>query len=153
MEIRGGLFLLITILLVLPATPVPCNAGSEFNHLGKFCFRMISSRYFDPNRSLQLDLYSFGGWSHPVYGNIIWESRLDTIPVYGTAVKDGENIIVTLTGSEYWGDSDAVTLHAVIGKNGGEYNTIEHGMRWSTIPPDIIVSFSDGGTLDAYSCP
>lgn len=132
---------------------VPCNAGPGWSHLGKFCFRMISNGVFDTDRSLQLDLYSYGGPNYPVYGKIVSESRQVDIPVYGTAVKDGENIIVTVTGSEYWGDSDSITLHAVIGKNGGEYNTIEHGLRWSHPPPDIIASFPDGGSLDAYSCP
>lgn len=153
MRVLKRSFFLIIILLVLPVTPVPCIAGSDFNHIGKFCFTMVSNGVFNTDRSLQLDLYSYSGRNYPVYGKVVSETREAIIPIYGTAVKDGENIIITLTGSESWGGSDEITIHAVVGGNGGEYNTIEHGGRWDVLPPGIIISYSDGGSLATRSCP
>ncbi len=150
-KLRRACFLLL-IFIVLLVAHGPCGAAAEFNHLGKFCFRMINIGDKDHERSLQLDLFSFSGQHYPVHGNVHWARIGRNIPVYGTAVKDGENVVISLTGSEYWDGSDAFTLHAVIGIDGAEYHTVEHGIRWIQPVTDIIVSFSDSGALTPSPC-
>ncbi len=144
-------FVLLMSLCVSIMTFSPCNAEDGLEYLGEFCFKMNTNGETDPERSLKLDLFYSNG-HYPVHGAIVWEPYRFITPMYGTAMKDGEDIILTLTGTHHQGETDTITVHAVIGIKGGEYNTIEHGDRW-TASETFLVSFSDNGSLTPFTCP
>ncbi len=151
-RLRRFCFLLI-IFIVISAIYIPLSIAAQFNYLGKFCFKMDNIGDKDYGRYLQLDFYSFSEQHYPVFGNVFWEGPVAYIPLYGTAVKDGENVIVTLSGTKTTREQDAFTIHAVFGIDGGEYHTVEQGDRWGHLLPDFIISFSDRGALTPISCP
>ncbi len=151
-KLGRGCFLII-IFIVISGDYIPLSVAAEFNYLGKFCFRMNNIGDYDRGRYLQFDLFSFNGRYYPVHGNVIYENTIYYIPVYGTAVKDGENVIVTLSGTKSTNEHDAFTIHAVFGMDGGEYHTVEQGIRWMQLIPDFIASYSDRGALTPISCP
>ncbi len=143
----------LIIILILLSAPFHSLDAAEVDNLGKFCFDMYSHQHDDAARSLQFDLFSFNGTYYPVHGSVSFEGVEQSAVVYGIALKDNENIVMTLTGTHEMWSLDSITIHAVFGIAGGEYHTLEHGIRWSTIPPNTVEPFIDTGVLIPRPCP
>ncbi len=148
---KNSIYVLMPLYLVLIAFR-PCGAADDLSHLGKFCFNLVSDGSSDGGESLQFDLFSNNGRHYPLHGVFARERYGIFMTVFGTAVKDGEDIILTLTGANSPDHMESITIHAVIGISGGEYKTIKHN-KYLTASESFISSFGDSGALIPYTCP
>ncbi len=129
-------------------------ADATSDYLGEFCFS-IDSRVVDvPDKILYLGVASLGDVHFPAHGKMTVVDRPGVIPVHGTVVKSGEDVVITLSGSDHGQGSDEIKFHAVIRQNPGNYTTIEHRVIHD---PDAveydIEAFYDYGYITVIPCP
>ncbi len=106
------------------------NADVDVVYIGEYCFSLDSRVEGTARRTLQLGILSYGGMHYPVHGKMTVEGRAGLIPVHGAVIKSGDDIVITLSGSNHVGDQTSFRIHAVIGEHRGEhqgeYTTLEH---------------------------
>ncbi len=147
-------WLLIALLANLLITFSQGYADVEVVYLGEYCFSLDSEEEDAARKTLHLGVLSYGDIHYPAHGKMTVEGRAGVIPVHGAVVKDGDDIVITLSGSDHGLGSDSLRIHAIIGENQGKYSTIEH----MTIPdPDNptgeVTVFYKYGSFSLIQCP
>ncbi len=145
---------MLALFVALLATLSHGDAMAQTEYLGEFCFSIDSRREGIPGKTLHLGVLSFGDLHYSAHGKMTVEGRPGVIPVHGAVVKGGDDLVITLSGSDHGRGSDEIKFHAVIGQNPGNYTTIEHRAILESGPPPYSVSeFVDYGYITGIPCP
>ena len=154
----GLLSVFIVIVFFSLATTTAAEA-QQVSYGGEVCFQLVSAAGLGaPPKFLQMGALSFGQNHFPLHGRAVIQSQSDlaTMPVHGTALVDGNNVIVSLNvvgGQSSLASSAAFRLALDAASLSGTYRAIEQQEVLTFAPGSNVVSSVDSGNAARIPCP